>query len=127
MKHLLLLLAVLSATLALYIEVDDETHGCIIEEGEDTCCWLNNNGCCRPPRPGMACTMAITECCKTRVYDEETKTYKYTYSHNLGHGKKIKEKDRRKWFERERKRLMERMRRKRKEREEKEKEKLNEK
>ena len=92
MKHLFLLFAILSAIFASNIEIDDETHGCIIEEGEDTCCWMNRNGCCKP-RPGASCSQAITECCKTRVFDEETKTYKYTYRHSLAHGFKKKEKE----------------------------------
>ena len=62
-------------------EIDlDEGRGCIIKEKEGKCCWRNNNGCCKPPKIGQVCTQAFRTCCKTKVFDEETQTYKYTYS-----------------------------------------------
>ena len=63
------------------IEIDESTHGCVIPEGEHKCCWVNRNGCCKPGI-NQICTQAITNCCKMRVYDEETGTYKYEYSHH---------------------------------------------
>ena len=58
----------------------NEARGCRIKEKEGKCCWLNNNGCCAPIKPGQMCTMALTNCCKIKTYDEETNTYKYTYT-----------------------------------------------
>ena len=59
---------------------EDEFHGCIIPEGEKKCCWRNRNGCCAPVPPGTMCTQALKTCCKTKYYDEETKSYKYKYN-----------------------------------------------
>ena len=59
----------------------EDTHGCQILEGQDQCCWVNNNGCCQPGL-NQICIMAITTCCKKKVFDEETGTYKYEYSHH---------------------------------------------
>ena len=56
---------------------------CEIKEGEDKCCWLNHNGCCKPPSPGnlrQICTQAFKRCCKKKVFDEETQTYKFEYN-----------------------------------------------
>ena len=58
----------------------DETYGCIIPERKSKCCWRNSNGCCSPPLPERMCSMAFTDCCKTKVYDEENGTYKYEFS-----------------------------------------------
>ena len=63
------------------VEIDESTHGCVIPEGEHKCCWVNRNGCCKPGI-NQICTQAITNCCKMRVYDEETGTYKYEYGHH---------------------------------------------
>ena len=83
MKSLLLFFALISLVFSQkIIKKDESTHGCIIPEGEHKCCWVNNDGCCKPPEPNQGCTMAITTCCKMRVYDEETGTYKYEYSHH---------------------------------------------
>ena len=83
MKSLLLfVLLSLVFTQKLVNKNDEETYGCKILEGHHKCCWVNNDGCCKPPSPGQGCTMAITTCCKIRVYDEETDTYKYQYTHH---------------------------------------------
>ena len=80
----LLLFALLSLvfTQKINIKTNEETHGCTIPEGQHKCCWVNRDGCCKPPTAGQGCTMAITTCCKMKVYDEETGTYKYEYSHH---------------------------------------------
>ena len=63
---------------------DDVNRGCKIPEGRDQCCWLNNNGCCKPPQLGQLRTMALTTCCKKRVCDEKTRKCTYTYSRGSG-------------------------------------------
>ena len=88
MKYLILLITLIISIFATALFVlkssqksEDESHGCIIKEGEDKCCWENNNGCCEPiTTNNIACIQVITNCCKTKYYDEETKTYKYQYS-----------------------------------------------
>ena len=84
MKIFLLFFALLSLVFPqkVIIKTDEETHGCTIKEGQHKCCWANSNGCCKPPRPNQACTMVFITCCKMKVYDEETGTYKYEYSHH---------------------------------------------
>ena len=63
------------------IVVDEANYGCKLPKGEDVCCWVNSNGCCKPPLSGQACTMVITTCCKKRVVDENgVVTYVYTHS-----------------------------------------------
>ena len=60
---------------------EDESHGCIIKEGEDKCCWTNSNSCSFPINGQLiACPEVITYCCKTKYFDEEIRTYKYEYS-----------------------------------------------
>ena len=88
MKRFLLLFALLSLVFTQIkfpddqeIKIDESSHGCVIPEGQHKCCWVNNNGCCAPGF-NQICTQAITTCCKMRVYDEETGTYKYEYSHH---------------------------------------------
>ena len=84
MKRFLLLFALLSLVFTQTLkeeELDESTHGCVIPEGQHKCCWVNNNGCCAPGF-NQICTQAITTCCKMRVYDEETGTYKYEYGHH---------------------------------------------
>ena len=81
MKFYLLLFALISFVVS-YSLNKDEARGCRIREKEGKCCWENNNGCCAPHSPDTICTQAITICCKTKTYDEETKTYKYTYSYS---------------------------------------------
>ena len=84
-SFLLLFLSIF--TFALLVKVDEETYGCKLPkegEGKDQCCWVNNNGCCKPPEPGQACIMAITTCCKKRVVDELTGEVTYSYSHSYG-------------------------------------------
>ena len=39
----------------------------------DSCCWLNRNGCCQPPKIGQMCTQALTTCCKRKVVDDKGK------------------------------------------------------
>ena len=56
------------------------SHGWSIPHEGTKCCWLNSNGCCQPPKRGQMCTMALRACCKTKVYDEKTKTYKIVYN-----------------------------------------------
>ena len=72
MKSIVFLFSLL--TLLVFI-----TSRCTIKEGEDKCCWLNSNGCCKPPKRGQGCTMAFRTCCKVRVFDEKTQTYKIEY------------------------------------------------
>ena len=80
MKSLLLFALFSLFTQQLVHKVEEEVYGCKIPEGQHKCCWVNNDGCCKPPTQGQGCTAAITNCCKMRVYDEETDTYKYEYS-----------------------------------------------
>ena len=91
MKYFILLITLIISLLATGLFVlkssqkskksEDDSHGCIIKEGEDKCCQENSNGCCFPiTDPNIVCTDAITQCCKTKYYDEETQTYKYEYS-----------------------------------------------
>ena len=65
----------------------------MVNEGEDKCCWTNPNACCEPPTPAkgeeLACAEVITTCCKTKYYDEGTKTYKYKYSFHISKEIKI--------------------------------------
>ena len=82
MKIFILLLILLNAIANCYFANADEARGCRIKQREGKCCWENNNGCCAPPKPDQICTMAITTCCKTKTYDEETNNYKYTYEQN---------------------------------------------
>ena len=85
MKSFIYLITFLSLVFArpnLLPKVDEETYGCKLSETKDQCCWVNNNGCCKPPTPNQACTMVITTCCKKRVYDELTGTTTYVYSHS---------------------------------------------
>ena len=86
MKYLVFLLAIVySLSYSLRINpINEATYGCRILEGEDTCCWQNSNGCCKPAKPHQLCPMVITYCCKQRVYDEDTKTYKYLYTKSNG-------------------------------------------
>ena len=86
MKSFVFLLALLSLVFAkINLKTQNEdTHGCVIKEGQEECCWVNNNGCCAPVSPGTMCTMAITTCCKRKVLDETTGKYKYSYSHSYG-------------------------------------------
>ena len=82
MKSLLILLISLFVfTISQNLRASDEDiHGCIIPEGDKKCCWRNRNGCCAPASPRQICTQAFKTCCKTKYYDEETKTYKYKYN-----------------------------------------------
>ena len=34
------------------------------KDGRKRCCWWNSNTCCEGRRPGQACGMAFTRCCK---------------------------------------------------------------
>ena len=90
MKYFILLITLIISLLATGLFVlkssqkskvsEDESHGCIIKEGEDKCCWENSNGCCQPKTNLLTtCPAAFTNCCKTKYYDEETKAYKYKY------------------------------------------------
>ena len=83
MKSFIFLFAFLSLVFARsnLIKSNDETHGCLIPESKDECCWVNNNGCCQPRTKGQICTMAITTCCKKKVYDKSTGKTTYVYSH----------------------------------------------
>ena len=88
-SFILLFLSLLTFALLVKIDVDEETYGCKLPkegEGKDQCCWVNSNGCCKPPQPNQACTMAITTCCKKRVIDELTGEVTYVYSHSYGGG-----------------------------------------
>ena len=38
---------------------------CTKENGKETCCWWNSNGCCKRTSPRQICTMAIKRCCET--------------------------------------------------------------
>ena len=49
-------------------------YGCELGD-KDKCCWVNHNGCCKPPKRGQMCTQALRTCCKTKVYDETTGKY----------------------------------------------------
>ena len=80
MKSILFFFALIALAFA-QIENSEDNHGCILLEGQEKCCWVNNNGCCKPGIKQI-CTMAITTCCKTKVYDEATGTYKYEYNHH---------------------------------------------
>ena len=66
------------------IVIDEANYGCKLSneaEGKDQCCWVNSNGCCKPPLSGQACPMVITTCCKKRVVDENG-VVTYVYSHS---------------------------------------------
>ena len=82
MKSFIFLLSILALAFSQII-VDlnsDATRGCTIPEKEGKCCWMNNNGCCKPPAPNQMCTQAFRKCCKTKTYNEATGTYTYTYN-----------------------------------------------
>ena len=83
MKSFIFLLSLLafaiSSTLPKGLLTNDETHGCIVDKQEGRCCWMNNNGCCKPGI-NQICTQAFRLCCKTKVFDPTTKKYKYTYN-----------------------------------------------
>ena len=53
-------------------------YGCKLGD-KDKCCWMNNNGCCKPPKRGQMCTQAFRRCCKRKVYNEETGQYTIEY------------------------------------------------
>ena len=57
--------------LALLSLVSNKLYGCHLGD-KDECCWMNNNGCCKPPKRGQMCTQAFRRCCKRKVYDEKT-------------------------------------------------------
>ena len=83
MKSFIFLLSILALVFSNKINIilgQDETRGCIIEEKEGRCCWMNNNGCCKPPTLGQMCTQAFRKCCKTKVYNEATGEYSYLYN-----------------------------------------------
>ena len=79
MKALLFLIALFTLASSQVIDFKIES-GCTIPEGETKCCWLNSNGCCQPPKRRQMCTMALKTCCKTKVFDEETQSFKYVYN-----------------------------------------------
>ena len=79
MKAYVLLFLILLSNVTSYSLNTNEARGCRIKEREGKCCWMNNNGCCAPPKPGQVCTMAVKECCKIKKYDEDTDSYLYTY------------------------------------------------
>ena len=82
MKYLLFLLAVI-INLAYPLNIfrnREESYGCMARELNKKCCWVNPNGCCAPPKIGQACTNAITSCCKEKVLDKNTNTYKYVFT-----------------------------------------------
>ena len=81
MKLFIILLSVLAFVISQDLDPFlDDNLGCVIEENEEQCCWMNNNGCCEPPSsPDQMCTQALTLCCKTRVFDEKTQTFRYKY------------------------------------------------
>ena len=79
MKAFLLFFALLSLVITQTIN-ENELRGCQIKEKEGRCCWLNRNGCCRPPKPNQMCTMAFKYCCKTKTFNEETQQYVYSYN-----------------------------------------------
>ena len=81
MKAYLLLLFMMISFVYSFSANANEARGCRIKSKEGRCCWQNNNGCCEPPKPDQMCTMALTYCCKTKKYNEETNTYTYTYEH----------------------------------------------
>ena len=85
MKSIIYLLALISLAFGMN-KNDEDSYGCKLKEEKDFCCWVNNNGCCKPPEPGQACTMAITNCCKKKVCDELTGLCTYEYSHNYNGG-----------------------------------------
>ena len=64
--------------------VDEENYGCQFSEGKNQCCWVNSNGCCKPPSRGQACTMVITTCCKRKEVDELTGKVTYVYTQSPG-------------------------------------------
>ena len=81
MKSLIFFLAIMALAFSQVFDPDlEDSRGCIIEEKEGKCCWRNPNGCCKPPEKGQMCTQAFKTCCKTKVFDEETQTYKYIYN-----------------------------------------------
>ena len=81
MKSFVLFLALLALVLTERSLFDqDETRGCVIKENTGKCCWMNNNGCCKPPTLGQMCTQAFRKCCKTKVYNEATGEYSYLYN-----------------------------------------------
>ena len=82
---LVLFLVVFSKAIKIDGIVDEANYGCKLSEGEgkNQCCWVNSNGCCKPPSSGQACPMVITTCCKKRVVDENG-VVTYVYSHSYG-------------------------------------------
>ena len=75
-----LFIAALFALVSSQINDFTFSYGCSIPPGETKCCWMNRNGCCQAPKKGQMCTMAITRCCKTKVFDGNTKSYKFIYN-----------------------------------------------
>ena len=85
MKTLIYLFALISLTFGMVkIGTNEDTYGCKLPDGRDQCCWVNSNGCCKPPQAGQGCTMAITTCCKKKKCNEKTGVCVYEYSHVYG-------------------------------------------
>ena len=83
MKSFIYLLSILALVISIKLDevLDlDASRGCVIKEKEGKCCWMNNNGCCKPPTLGQMCTMAFRTCCKTKTYNEATGKYSYSYN-----------------------------------------------
>ena len=44
----------------------DVKDNCTIPEGKEECCWTNSNSCCIKPNENVACSAALTQCCKNK-------------------------------------------------------------
>ena len=75
-----------STSTNLYEEVikpNESTYGCKLSDDKDQCCWVNSNGCCKPPQRGQGCDMVITNCCKKRACNEKSGICTYEFSHGV--------------------------------------------
>ena len=45
---------------------EEDSYGCKLTAEKDECCWINNDGCCEPPKLDQDCPQAFTNCCKKR-------------------------------------------------------------
>ena len=56
------------------LESSKLARNCQLDD-KDSCCWVNRNGCCKPPTKGQMCTQALTTCCKRKVVDVNGKVH----------------------------------------------------
>ena len=60
----------------------EDDYGCKLAAEKDECCWLNNDGCCEPPKMNEACSQEFVTCCKKRKCIIGNLFCTYEYSRN---------------------------------------------